>query len=203
MFRKSRLNLDDLDSEERERLYDMFEKSTGLSSISNGQESKAFLKWIDNGQYEKDKWNYPLYYIRYFPSEKSNKNKEFVIIEEEFKINDNKSERIWKHPETNKEYILKEVAHLILGIPIYYVVKSHKFSVPLFLNPENDKLISKGNNSFDYYNKVHSEILSKSLKIHMKKDYSKAKLLILIYLFTFLLVSIPFFPFVFTKYFVK
>lgn len=185
---------------EREKYYLIYEKQTGKKALWKGQETRLFLSWIDN-LIKKESETIKCI-VRYFDDDNSMICQDFQLKYRDLKLDKNNN-IVWSLDSKSKEHILQDIAYTILSIPIFHVVKSSKSSVKLILDNENDDLYDYGCNSFDQYNKLHSDVLSKNLKVLIGKLYNKWTIYFVIFLFFFLITCLPFFPFVFTKYFVS
>lgn len=176
-------------------LCEKFETETGFKAIYKNKETKRFKKWLLNQDYRKD-YKFvdkikPVYYIRYFYDSEMLLSKEFEIFDEMFDKNQN---RIWIHPLTKREYLLKNIAHTIKGIPIYFIMFDRRNSLNFELDVRNDALIKDGITSFDMFNELHSDILSKTVKEHMKRDFSIVSLFLSLSIFVIIAGILIFFP---------
>jgi len=185
---------------EKKRYYDIFEKITGKKAYWKGQETKLFEAWYENLMIKENESIKCI--IRYFPDENSMICQDFQLKFKEIELDENNN-MIWSLTPKSKKHILKDIAYTILSIPVYHITPNSKNSVKLFLDEVNDDLYDYGCSSFDQYNKLHSDILTKNLKTLIGKLYNKWTVYFVILLFIFLITCLPFFPFVFPKYFVN
>jgi len=183
--------------EKRKELYELFENQTGKKAIYKGKESSYFLAWYEN--YIKKKSNNVKFVVRYFPFDDKMICNDYEITENKIKYSSN-NDLIWKLSKDTKEHILNEITHTMLGIPYYYVQSSHKYSIPLRLCKENDKLVDYACNSFDMYSKLHADLLQKNMNKRFGRLYNKWSIYFVIYLFVFLLTALPFFSIIFTRF---
>jgi len=193
---KKESNIDD----KRKLYYVQFENQVGKKAIWNNKETRAFEIWYENLILKENESIKCI--VRYFPDENSRICQDFQLKYKDLELDENNN-IIWSLTPETKKHILNDIAYSILSIPVFHVVSSHKYSVKLKLNKGNDNLYDYGCNSFDQYNKLHSDVLTKNLKILIGKLYSKWTIYLVIFLFFFLITCLPFFPFVFPKYFVK
>lgn len=205
MNENKEVSLDDLEidikeqiKKERERYYDIFEKQTGKKAIWRGQETRLFENWYEN-LILKDSESIKCI-VRYFADENSMICQDFQLKTRDLELDDNNN-MVWSLTEKSKQHILNDIAYTILSIPIFHVVSSHKYSVKFILDKNNDDLYDYGCSSFDQYNKLHSDILAKNLKSLIGKLFSKWTVYFVIFLFSFLITCLPFFPITFPKYF--
>lgn len=173
-----------------------FENTTGLKSYHKGKETKAFIQWKD--MLEKQELQDVKFIVKYFPSDDFMRCYE---IKERKKRYNSSNQLVWSLNDDSKEFILDKVGYMVLGIPLFIIVYNKSSSIPLELCFENDKLVFYGCNSFDMYNKHHSDIFKKAIKQKLGKLYGKVSVYLVIYVFSFMIPFIPTFAFIFLKYF--